>query len=117
MAVETIWKDFLSEDSELPPDVSIRVIGDEEERIFKAHKTLLAGVSPVFRKQFFGPMKDTMEEVKVKETTPEAFEAMLGYIYKVPGEDTLRRMHSEIDCPQKIFELLFINCSPLLIPL
>ena len=58
MAVETNWKNFLSEDSELPPDVSIRVKGEEEEeggQIFRAHKTLLAGVSPVFRKRFLGP--------------------------------------------------------------
>ena len=79
MAVETNWKNFLSEDSELPPDVSIRVKGDKEEggQIFRAHETLLAGMSPVFRKQFFGPMKETMEVVEVKETTPEAFGTLL----------------------------------------
>ena len=71
MAVETNWKEFLSEDSELPPDVSIRVKGDGEEgggKIFNAHKILLAAVSPVFRKQFFGPMKETAEVVEMKET-------------------------------------------------
>ena len=107
MAVETNWKNFLSEDSELPPDVSIRVKGDEEEggQDFRAHKTLLAGVSPVFRKRFFGPMKDTMEVVEVKETTPEAFGSLLNYIYKLPGEDTFSKV-GEIECPQMIFELL-----------
>ena len=110
MAVETNWKAFLSEDSEIPPDVSIRVKADEEEgggKSFRAHKILLAAVSPVFRKQFFGPMKETMEVVEVKETTVEAFDTMLSYIYKLPGEDTLN-MVKERGCPQKIFELLLL---------
>ena len=42
-------------------------------KFFRTHKTLLAGVSPVFRKQFSGPMKDTMEVVEVKETAPGAW--------------------------------------------
>ena len=107
MANETNWKDFLSEDSELPPDVFLRVVGDEENsgKIFRAHKTLLAGVSPVFRKQFFGPMKEVAEVVEVKETTPEAFDTVLSYIYKLPGEITFSIV-DKIDCPQKLFELL-----------
>ena len=110
MAVEINWKAFLSEDSEIPPDVSIRVKADEEEgggKSFRAHKILLAAVSPVFRKQFFGPMKETMEVVEVKETTVEAFDTMLSYIYKLPGEDTLN-MVKERGCPQKLFELLLL---------
>ena len=107
MAVETNWKNFLSEDSELPPDVSIRVKGDEEEegQIFRAHKTLLAGVSPVFRKQFSGPMKDTMEVVEVKETTYEAFDTMVKFIYHNPPSGDPFNLHN-IRCPQKLFELL-----------
>ena len=105
MAVETNWKVFLSEDSELPPDVSFYIRGDDEDggKRFRAHKLLLAGVSPVFRQQFFGPMKDTEEVVEVEETTPEAFETMLNYIYKPPGKDTFSL--NKIDC-QKLFELL-----------
>ena len=105
MAVETNWKVFLSEDSELPPDVSFYIRGDDEDggKKFRAHKLLLAGVSPVFRQQFFGPMKDTEEVVEVEETTPEAFETMLNYIYKPPGKDTFSL--NKIDC-QKLFELL-----------
>ena len=109
MAVETNWKNFLSEDSELPPDVSFQVKGDEEEgwKIFRAHKTLLGGVSSVFRKQFFGPMKETMEVVEVKETTPEAFGTLLDYIYKLPEEETINIV-GVIECPQKLFELLLL---------
>ena len=107
MANETNWKEFLSEDSELPPDVFLRVAGGEGDggKTFKAHKTLLAGVSPVFRKQFFGLMKEVAEVVEVKETTPEAFDTVLSYIYKLPGEITFSIV-DKIDCPQKLFELL-----------
>ena len=71
------WKTFLSPDSENPPDVTFLVPDGEDESTTKrirAHKTLLAGVSPVFRKQFFGPMaqaQDEVEEIPVKETTAE----------------------------------------------
>ena len=85
--------------------MSFSIKGDEEDdgKKFRAHKLLLAGVSPVFRQQFFGPMKDTEEVVKVEETTPEAFDTMLSYIYKLPGKDTFRLDNK--DC-QKLFELL-----------
>ena len=105
MAVETNWGAFLSQDSDLPPDVSFCIKADEEDgvKILRAHKLLLAGVSPVFRQQFFGPMKDTEKVVKVEETTSEAFDTMLSYIYKPPGKDTFRL--DKKDC-QKLFELL-----------
>ena len=107
MAVETNWKAFLSPDSDLPPDVSFRIKGDGEDggKTFKAHKLLLAGVSPVFRQQFFGPMRDTEEVVEVEETTPEAFDTMLSYIYKLPGKDTFSL--GTQDC-QKLFEILVL---------
>ena len=49
-------------------------------------------------------MQDTGEVLEVKDTTPEAFDTMLRYIYKLPGEDTFSL--EETDCPQKLFELL-----------
>ena len=42
-----------------------------------------------------------------KETTHEAFGSLLNYIYKLPGESTFS-MVGEIDCPQKLFELLLL---------
>ena len=109
--VETNWKRFLSLDSGLPPDVFFVVKEVEREegskgsgwKTIEAHKFLLAGTSPVFMDQFFGPMKQTREVFKVKNTTPEAFETMINYIYKSPG-DTFRL--SNIGSPQKLFELL-----------
>ena len=60
----------------------------------------------MFRRMFFGPMKETAENVEVKETTPEAFEAMIKYIYNPPGGETFNLDH--IGCPQKLFELLIL---------
>ena len=87
------WHSFLAPDSDLPPDVFFLIQGGDEEsggqsKTIGAHRLFLAAVSPVFRRMFFGPMKETAEEVEVKETTPEAFEAMIKYIYNPPGGET-----------------------------
>ena len=84
---QTDWSKFLLPGSDLPPDVTFRVVetvGAEEEQpeTVSVHRLLLAGVSPVFRKQFFGPMKTTWEKVEAKETTTDAFTTMINYIYK-----------------------------------
>ena len=105
MAVDTNWKTFLSPDSSLPPDVTFVVRGeDEEEKKVAAHRFLLAATSPVFNRQFYGPMKDIREVIEVKDTTPEAFMTMMNYIYKDPGEESFNL--NDIDCPQKLFELV-----------
>ena len=64
----------------------------------------LAGTSPVFNRQFYGPMKDIREVVEVKDTTSEAFMTMMNFIYKAPGEETYNL--NDFDCPQKLFEVL-----------
>ena len=53
---------------------------------------------------FFGPMAETREVVEVKETTFEAFDTMVKYIYNPPGGDTFNL--DQIRCPQKLFEVL-----------
>ena len=100
------WNKFLSPGSDLPPDVFFLVRGeDEESKTIGAHRLFLAGVSPVFKGMFFGPIKDTAEVVEVKETTHEAFDTMVKYIYyNPPGGDPFNLHH--IRCPQKLFELL-----------
>ena len=106
---ETDFRVFLSLDSDLPPDVFFFIQGEDEEsggllETIGAHRFVLAAVSPVFRRMFFGPMKDTADNVEVKETTPEAFDAMIKYIYNPPGGETFNL--DQIGCPQKLFELL-----------
>ena len=103
--VDVDWKVFLSTDSDLPPDVSFLVAdGDRSSKTIRAHKYFLGGVSPVFRKQFFGPMKDAREEIEVEETTAEAFQTMIDFIYRKAGPDTFSM--DSIKCPQKQFEVL-----------
>ena len=102
------WKVFLSPNSDLPPDVSFLVAdGDRSSnssKTIRAHRCLLGGVSEVFRKQFFGPMKDDREEIEVEETTAEAFQTMIDFIYRKAGPDTFSM--DSIKCPQKQFEVL-----------
>ena len=76
------WKSFLSEESEVPPDVFFLVHeeGGGSARI-GAHRLLLAGVSPVFKRMFFGPMKETKEVMEVEDTSAQAVSAMINYIY------------------------------------
>ena len=102
---ETDWQSFLSPGSNLPPDVFFEVKDEGgQDKTIAAHRFLLAGVSPAFRAMFFGPMAETREVVEVKETTFEAFDTMVKYIYHPPGGDTFNL--NPIKCPQKIFELL-----------
>ncbi|KAJ4765592.1 BTB/POZ/MATH-domain protein [Rhynchospora pubera] len=59
-------------------DVSFNVNGVT----FDAHKCVLATRSPVFRAQFFGPMKVKMNEsIEIKDMKPSVFKSMLHFIY------------------------------------
>eukprot|EP00092_Neocalanus_flemingeri_P027985 GFUD01030382.1.p1 GENE.GFUD01030382.1~~GFUD01030382.1.p1 ORF type:complete len:299 (+),score=64.12 GFUD01030382.1:44-940(+) len=75
----------------IPSDVTFRIIGinkngvDEDEEVLgevEGHKIVLGAFSRVFRDKFCGSMKGTKEVIPVKETTLEAFEKMVFYIYK-----------------------------------
>ena len=106
---EIDWESKLSPDSYLPPDVFFLVQaenGEDSEKKIGAHKLLLAGVSPVFKNMFYGPMKEE-GEVVVKETTPEAFDALIKYIYHPIGGEPYNLKH--ISCPQELFELLSLS--------
>ena len=124
--VKTSWQEFLSTDSEIPHDVHFLAITENEDndsrKLIRAHKVLLAEVSPVFRGMLFGPLKETREVIEVKDTTHEAFNTMIKYIYQPPGSRFFPALHEEeedgyyeeeeefnqnaIHCPQKFFDLL-----------
>ena len=55
---------------------------------------------------FFGPIKETGDVVEVKETTFEAFDTMVKYIYKPPSGSENPFNIDHISCPQKLFVLL-----------
>ena len=96
------WESFRSPNSEIPQDIFFLVKGGDGKRSkFGAHRVLLAGISPVFRRMFFGPMAETKEEMEVKDTSPEAFRAMINYIYTRHPHDVL----DEIGCPETLLEL------------
>ena len=124
--VETSWQEFLSPDSEIPHDVHflakrLEDEGNDSSKPIGAHKVLLAGVSPVFRRMLFGPLKEEREVIEVKDTTDEAFKTMIKFIYKPPRS---RFFHAPYDyedyedyeedqfnltviqCPQKFFDLV-----------
>ena len=103
--VDTNWQKFLLPDSDIQPDVSFLVMVGEggDCKSIGAHKFLLAGCSPVFRGQFFGPMRDTGTVFEIKNTTAEAFGAMIRYIYRSPGADTFTL--DDTSCPQQLMEL------------
>jgi len=70
--------------------------------VVSAHKFLLAGASPVFRRQFLGSLKETSDVVVIKETTFEAFTTMINYLYNPPGKNFSL---SQMKCPQGLCEV------------
>ena len=110
--VETSWQEFLSPDSEIPHDVHFLAKGEDEgqdsaSKPIGAHKVLLAGVSPVFRRMLFGPLKEEREVIEVKDTTHEAFNTMIKFIYKPLGSRFFNQFNQNvIHCPQKFFDLV-----------
>jgi len=77
------WAAFLEDTSELPPDVTFQVSG----KTFSAHKFLMAAASPTLRTQFYGSFATPAEQepIIVEDTTPEAFQSLLDFVYSKHG--------------------------------
>jgi len=78
---------FLKEDSEIPTDIAFEIVDESNTNIatVKAHKFVLAVHSVFFQKTFFGSglnFKESSGTVIIKETTKEAFSAMIDFIYE-----------------------------------
>ncbi|CAM0876154.1 unnamed protein product [Alopecurus aequalis] len=60
-------------------DVEFRVGGET----FSAHRSVLAARSPVFRAQFFGPMKEgtTTETIHIDDMEAQVFNVLLAFMY------------------------------------
>ena len=56
-----------------------------------AHRNLLALKSPDFKRELFGPLKES-DPVHMKDTSVGAFKVMLRYIYNGPSEDDWSKM-------------------------
>ena len=55
-------------------------VRNQLEKSVGIHKVFLADISPVFKGMLFGLLKETGEEIEVKETFPEVLISMLGYV-------------------------------------
>ena len=110
----TDFREFLAPDSDITPDVTFLVQteqnkeGQEDQgkassKPIKAHRQFLACVSAVFRGMFFGPMKEASEVIIVTDTTAEAFETMVNYIYNPLSNGDSQTI--QINCPQKLIEV------------
>ncbi|XP_026429307.1 BTB/POZ and MATH domain-containing protein 3-like [Papaver somniferum] len=81
-------------ESEIGSHITFRV-GNE---FFKAHKSILAARSPVYRAQFFGLVDSPdMETIVIKEFEPFAFKAMLLFLYSDVLPEPCEV--SDSDCP------------------
>jgi len=87
----------------VPFDITFKIIenGDLNEEsgggsIIQAHKLILASHSPVFKKMFYGSLKETGDTIIVKDTTILAFEKLIEYVYQV-----------DIDCKEITVRELF----------
>ncbi|KAF6993770.1 hypothetical protein CFC21_010610 [Triticum aestivum] len=58
------------------------VVFEVEGEVFPAHKIVVAGRSPVFKAQLFGPMSDRAKQrITVEDMQPAVFKALLHFIY------------------------------------
>ena len=80
--------------SEIPYDITF-VIEECGSKV-KAHKFILAMSSPVFKKQFYGELKETDDKIVIKDTSKDAFITMLDFFYC-----------REVDWEKKTVEELF----------
>jgi len=65
--------------SDIPYDVTF-VIDDCGFKV-RAHKLIMAMGSPVCKQQFYGELKETKDEIVIKNTTRKAFAAMVDTFY------------------------------------
>jgi len=90
----------------IPFDIRFKVIENDDMSednsggsMIQAHKFILASHSPVFKKMFYGSLKETSDPIIVKDTTIIAFEKLVEYVYQV-----------DIDCKEiavcELFDLV-----------
>ena len=102
--IDVDWRQFLSSDSVLPPDITFKIVGkDHASGEVKAHRYLLAGTSPTFQKMHRSALMGEGDVVvDIQDTTIEAFTTMIDYIYTKPDTFSL----DSITDPQSLCEIL-----------
>eukprot|EP00092_Neocalanus_flemingeri_P037484 GFUD01040816.1.p1 GENE.GFUD01040816.1~~GFUD01040816.1.p1 ORF type:complete len:274 (-),score=42.39 GFUD01040816.1:15-836(-) len=70
----------LDPNSDLPTDVTFFFQGEDNiVKEVKAHKLILSMASDVFKREFYGTMKE--EDVVIKDASQQVFQAMIEFIY------------------------------------
>merc|ERR1719481_750481 len=69
---------------------------DVEVKEVMAHKLILASYSPVFKRMFYGAMKETKDVIPVEQCTAKAFSLLIDHFYQV-----------DINCKEMTIEELF----------
>ena len=75
------WKVCLGPNSLIPHDVFFTFPNQEGAEDVGAHKVLLGQASEVFHGQFYGPMRGDKDVIAVVDTTREAFNIVVEFIY------------------------------------
>ena len=72
----------------IPFDVHFEIEDDADNALgtLGGHKNMMALKSPVFKAMLFGPMKETGDIIKIKDTSMFAFKTTLHFIYTVEEE-------------------------------
>ena len=65
--------------SDIPYDITFII--EECGSDIKAHKLIMAMGSPMFKKQFFGELKENKHEILIENTTKDAFVTMVDFLY------------------------------------
>ena len=74
---------LLSPDCEIPSDIQFEIFDEAGTLLgtLGGHKNLMALRSPVFKRMFYGPLKEKGDTVQVKFTSLVAFNALLKHIH------------------------------------
>ena len=72
----------------IPPDVHFEIKDSDgtSPGILGGHKTTMALKSPVFKAMLFGPVKETGDLIRIKDSSMFAFQTMLKYIHDAKEE-------------------------------
>ena len=77
---------LLDPDFGIPTDITFHILDDhaEGEGVVDevvGHKLVLGLHSPVFRKMFYGPLRESRVIIPVRDTTLQGFKAMISHMY------------------------------------
>ena len=67
----------------IPPDIHFEIEDNEGTSlgILGGHRSIMALKSPVFKAMLYGPLKETGDQIRIKNSSMKAFQTMLTYIH------------------------------------